>query len=78
MTTELRFSVYSQASAVGGMFNICQCSIVVWIVVKVEIQISHSSIEIGKLFRATPVLQHSLFPSGTHQCPANLIVLSLQ
>lgn len=49
---ELRCSVYSQASAIGGTFNICQCSIVVWIVAKVEIQISQSSTEVGNLFGA--------------------------
>lgn len=75
MTTELRFSVYSQAAAMGGTFNICQCSIGIRIAAKVEIQISHSSIETGNLFGATPVLQHSPFPTGTHQCPANLVVI---
>lgn len=38
----LDFVVYSQASAMGGTFNICQCSIVVWIVAKLEIKILHS------------------------------------
>ena len=63
MTTELRFSVYLQATAVGGTFNICQCSIVVWSVPKVDIQISQSSIETGNLFGATPAvscLRHNL------------------
>lgn len=42
-----------QASGTGGKFNIFQCSIVVWIGAKAEIQISHSSIEIRSLLGAT-------------------------